>query len=152
MRNDTAIAQRQFEKALLPGLLLISALFLTTWQTRISVANHKPPNVKASFYQMGVASWYGPGFHGRKTASGEVFNQNRMTAAHKTLPLGTKVQVTDVGTGKSVQVTINDRGPYVKKRVIDLSKAAADRLGITRGGITTVTIEANPPTKLASAK
>jgi rare lipoprotein A len=152
VRNDTAIEQRQFEKPLLSGLLLVSAFFLATWQIESSVANHKPHNVKASFYQMGVASWYGPGFHGRKTASGEVFNQNKMTAAHKTLPLGTRARVTDVDTGKSVQVTINDRGPYAKKRVIDLSKAAADQLGITRDGTTTVTIEANPPVKIASAK
>jgi len=152
MRNDTAIEQRQFEKPLLSGLLAVSALFLITWQSQTSIANHKPANVKAAFYQMGTASWYGPGFHGRKTASGEIFNQNKLTAAHKTLPLGTRAQVTDVDTGKSVQVTINDRGPYKKKRVIDLSKAAADRLGITRDGTTTVTIEADPPTKTASAK
>lgn len=152
MRNDTAIEQRHFEKPLLFALLLISAVFLVTWQGHHSIANGKPHHVKASYYQMGTASWYGPGFHGRKTASGEIFNQHKLTAAHKTLPLGTKARVTDVDTGKSVQVTINDRGPYVKRRVIDLSKAAADRLGITRDGITTVTIEASPPVKVASAK
>lgn len=74
-----------------------------------------------------LASWYGPGFHGRKTASGQRFNQNAMTAAHKTLPFGTKVRVTH--KGRSVVVTINDRGPFIKGRGIDLSKAAARKLG-----------------------
>lgn len=99
----------------------------------------------ASFEQKGEASWYGPGFHGRRTASGETFDQNDLTAAHRTLPLGTKAEVTDVETGKSVEVTINDRGPYVKDRVIDLSKAAAQELGMTEEGTTTVKIEADPP-------
>jgi rare lipoprotein A len=105
-----------------------------------------------SFQQSGEASWYGPGFHGRRTASGETFNQNDLTAAHRTLPLGSKAEVTDVETGKSVQVTINDRGPYVKNRVIDLSKAAAKKLGITKDGTSTVRIAANPPEKVAAAR
>lgn len=84
-----------------------------------------------------MASWYGPGFHGRRTASGERFNQHAMTAAHRTLPFGTRVRVTH---GKrSVIVRINDRGPWVKGRVIDLSKAAARRLGIK--GVARVRIE-----------
>ena len=78
----------------------------------------------------GVASWYGPGFHGKKTANGERFNTNDLTAAHKTLPFGTKVRVTNEQTGKSVVVRINDRGPYAHGRVIDLSKAAAEAVGI----------------------
>ncbi len=80
--------------------------------------------------QSGVASWYGGKFHGRKTASGERYNQNGMTAAHKTLPFGTRVQVTNTRTGNSVVVRINDRGPFVKGRVIDLSRAAASQLGV----------------------
>jgi len=80
--------------------------------------------------QSGVASWYGPGFHGRKTASGEIFNQDALTAAHKHLPFGTKVKVVDQKTGRSVVVRINDRGPYAHGRVIDLSKASASALGI----------------------
>lgn len=74
-----------------------------------------------------VASWYGPGFHGKKTASGERFNQNAYTAAHKTLPFGTQVRVTY--KGRSVTVRINDRGPFIKGRTIDLSKAAARAIG-----------------------
>jgi rare lipoprotein A len=84
--------------------------------------------------QCGTASWYGPGFHGRKAASGEIYNQNAMTAAHKTLPFGTKLRVTNEKTGKSVTVKINDRGPYHGSRVIDLSKAAATQLGIVQAG------------------
>jgi rare lipoprotein A len=84
--------------------------------------------------QCGTASWYGPGFHGRKAASGETYNQNAMTAAHKTLPFGTKLRVTNEKTGKSVTVKINDRGPYHGSRVIDLSKAAATQLGILQAG------------------
>ncbi|MBX2987402.1 MAG: septal ring lytic transglycosylase RlpA family protein [Bdellovibrionaceae bacterium] len=80
----------------------------------------------------GGASWYGPGFAGRRTASGEIFNPSEMTAAHKTLPLGTKVKVTY--EGKSVVVRINDRGPYVNGRVLDLSKAAAQKLGLVQDG------------------
>ncbi len=85
--------------------------------------------------QCGGASWYGPGFHGKQTASGERFNQNAMTAAHKTLPLGTVVKVTNQRTGKSIEVKINDRGPFVKGRIIDLSKAAAAKLGTQQSGV-----------------
>jgi peptidoglycan lytic transglycosylase len=86
---------------------------------------------QAETFQMGEASWYGPGFHGRQTANGERFNTNDLTAAHKTLPFGTKVKVTHELTGKSVVVRINDRGPYAKDRVIDLSKASAQAIGIS---------------------
>jgi rare lipoprotein A len=84
--------------------------------------------------QCGGASWYGPGFHGKTAASGQTYNQNAMTAAHKSLPFGTVVKVTDQRTGKSVRVTINDRGPFHKGRIIDLSKAAATELGIRHAG------------------
>lgn len=84
--------------------------------------------------QCGTASWYGPGFHGKKTASGAKFNQNAMTAAHKTLPFGTRVRVTNQKTGESITVVVNDRGPFHKGRIIDLSKAAAKALGIPGTG------------------
>jgi rare lipoprotein A len=90
--------------------------------------------------QSGAASWYGPGFHGKKTASGERFNTNALTAAHKTLPFGTEVRVTNERTGKSVVVRINDRGPYAHGSVIDLSKAAAEAVGIE--GVGQVTLAA----------
>src|SRR5512132_2644954 len=95
----------------------------------------------AVYVQRGEASWYGPGFHGRKTASGERFNQYELTAAHKKLPLGTKATVTNLKNGKTIQVEINDRGPYARGRIIDLSKAAADRLGMKKAGTTPVRVE-----------
>ena len=76
------------------------------------------------------ASWYGPGFDGRRTANGEIFNQRSLTAASRTLPLGSRVRVTDLSTGRSVVVKVNDRGPYVRGRSLDLSEAAARRIGV----------------------
>lgn len=78
----------------------------------------------------GLASWYGPGFNGRKTASGERFNTRAFTAAHRSLPFGTRVKVTNVKTGRTVVVRINDRGPFVGGRVIDLSHASARAIGV----------------------
>lgn len=95
----------------------------------------------AAYAQCGGASWYGPGFNGKRAASGEVFNENAMTAAHRSLPFGTKLLVTDQLTGKHINVTINDRGPYHGKRIIDLSKAAASQLGFRNRGTTSVCIE-----------
>lgn len=92
--------------------------------------------------QVGEASFYGPGFHGKKTANGEKFDQDDKTAAHPTLPLGTKATVTNLENGNSVDVKINDRGPYVKGRDIDLSKGAAKELGMTKDGVAPVKIEA----------
>lgn len=89
----------------------------------------------------GMASWYGPGFHGRRSASGEVFNQNDLTAAHRTLPFGTRVRVTNLSTGQSVVVRINDRGPFGHGRVIDLSAAAAGNIGIRASGVGRVQLE-----------
>lgn len=91
-------------------------------------------SVASASDQCGGASWYGPGFHGKKTASGAKFNENAMTAAHKSLPFGTVVKVTDQRTGKSIKVTITDRGPFHKGRIIDLSKAAAAKLGTKNTG------------------
>jgi len=90
--------------------------------------------------QTGVASWYGPGFHGKKTANGEKFNKNKFTAAHKTLPFNTLVKVINTENGKSVTVRINDRGPYAKDRIIDLSEAAGKKIGITKTGTAFVKI------------
>ena len=89
--------------------------------------------------QSGAASWYGPGFHGKRTASGETFNTNALTAAHKTLPFGSEVRVTNERTGKSVVVRINDRGPYAHGRVIDLSKASTRAIGIS--GVADITLD-----------
>jgi len=89
----------------------------------------------------GVASWYGKGFHGRKTASGVRFNQNAMSAAHKTLPFGTILRVTNLTNNKSCYVEVTDRGPYIKGREIDLSRAAAHELGFKEKGIAKVSME-----------
>lgn len=87
-----------------------------------------------SFEQTGVASWYGPNFHGKKTANGEMFNTNDFTAAHKTLPFGSIVKVISLENNEEAIVRINDRGPFKKDRIIDLSKAAADKLGVLKNG------------------
>jgi rare lipoprotein A len=89
----------------------------------------------------GIASWYGPKYHGRQTASGETFDQMAMTAAHKKLKFNTKVRVVDKDTGNSVTVRINDRGPFVAGRIIDLSKGAASKLGILEKGLANVKLE-----------
>lgn len=97
--------------------------------------------------ETGLASWYGPGFHGKLTASGDVFNQERLTAAHRTLPWGSRVKVTNLANGKSVVVEINDRGPAVKGRIIDVSRAAARALNMVESGITRVRLEWLPGTE-----
>jgi len=91
--------------------------------------------------QKGIASYYHDSLHGNKTASGQVYNKNKMSAAHKSLPLGSRVRVTDTRTGKSIVVRVNDRGPFVKGRIIDLSRRAAAELGIVKRGITPVKVE-----------
>ncbi|GAM76623.1 rare lipoprotein A precursor [Vibrio ishigakensis] len=90
---------------------------------------------------VGQASWYGSKFHGKLTASGEKYNMRALTAAHKTLPFGTIVKVTNTETNKSIQVKINDRGPYAKNRVIDLSQRAFEQLGDTSKGLISVRID-----------
>lgn len=87
-----------------------------------------------------LASWYGQPYHGNRTASGEVYNMNSMTAAHPSLPFGTRVRVCSVSTKKCVNVRINDRGPYVHGRSIDLSRAAAEAIGLRSAGVGQVTI------------
>ena len=91
--------------------------------------------------QIGVASYYGSKFHKKRTANGEIFNMYKVSAAHKTLPLGTKVRVINLKNGRSLTMTINDRGPYVKGRIIDLSYKAAQKLGFVNEGTTKVRIE-----------
>lgn len=91
--------------------------------------------------QCGKASWYGPGFHGRTTANGERFNMGAMTAAHKSMKFGTKLRVTNNRNGKSVVVRINDRGPFVRGRMLDLSKAAASQIGMIKTGSGSVCVQ-----------
>lgn len=99
-------------------------------------------NSAKGFTQRGVASWYGPDFHGKRTSSGETYNMHAMTAAHKTLPLPTYVSVKNLSNGKSVVVKVNDRGPFAHERIIDLSFAAAKKLDIVGPGTARVEISA----------
>jgi rare lipoprotein A len=108
--------------------------------------------VRPGFFQDGVASWYGPGFHGKKTASGEVYDMHGMTAAHSILPLNTIVKVANLKNGQEVVVRVNDRGPFIGDRVIDLSFEAARKLGIVAPGTMPVRVSVLGPgdTRLAS--
>ena len=108
------------------------------------VTKHKTIEPTIKTVQLGNASWYGPGFRGKKTASGERFNETELTAAHKTFPLGSKAKVTNLKNGKTVEVEITDRGPFVAGRIIDLSRAAAVKLGIIGPGTAHVQVELLP--------
>ena len=130
------------------AVLFIIALFLMNPISSLNEIVAKPSNDKIGFTQQGIASWYGPGFQGRKTANGERFNTHDLTAAHKTLPFNSMVKVTNLETGKSVIVKINDRGPYIKGRIIDLSHAAKTEIGM--GGLADVMIEVLDPETLES--
>ena len=96
----------------------------------------------AGYVEQGIASWYGGDFHGRPTASGAIYDQFKLTAAHRLLPLGSVVRVTNAENGRTVEVVINDRGPYIKGRIIDLSYAAAEQLGGVDPGTLPVVVEA----------
>lgn len=98
------------------------------------------PRYDPDYDEKGIASWYGEQFHNRTTANGEVFDMDRVTAAHKTLPLPCIVEVTDLDTGKKIRVRVNDRGPFVNGRIIDLSKGAAKKLGTYQRGVARVRV------------
>ncbi|MBI4527681.1 MAG: septal ring lytic transglycosylase RlpA family protein [Deltaproteobacteria bacterium] len=121
------------------GALLLSFLMACSLPPTIAKIPSPPSPIVAT--QAGIASWYGPGFHGRPTASGVIYDQHELTAAHQTLPLGTRVMVTNLNNKRSVEVSINDRGPFLKGRIIDLSYAAAQSLGMIRPGTIPVRIE-----------
>lgn len=110
------------------------------------------PDLKAQYHEVGKASYYGKKFHGRKTASGEIYHSGKLTAAHKSLPFGTLVKVVNPKNGKSVTVKINDRGPYAKGRIIDLSGAAAEQIGLLSSGVATVELTSNFDSNLAQTK
>lgn len=105
------------------------------------VADAPPAAPAPSFAQQGVASWYGKSHHGRRTANGETYDMSAMTAAHRSLPFGTVVRVTRLDDGRSVKVRINDRGPYARGRIIDLSAQAAEAIGMSEVGIARVKVE-----------
>jgi rare lipoprotein A (peptidoglycan hydrolase) len=126
--------------------LVLCALGIAVWGCTF---HHREPAPSAppapSPPQVGVASWYGGEFHGNRTASGDRFNQHAMTAAHRSLPLGTPVRVTNLENGRSVVVRVTDRGPFVHGRVIDVSQAAARSLGMVRSGTARVRVVALGP-------
>ena len=107
---------------------------------QLNEAQTEPLKIARTIYR-GKASWYGPGFHGRLTANGERYNQYAMTAAHKSLPFGTRVKVTNLNNNLSVVVRINDRGPFIRGRVIDVSAAAAQNLGMMHHGVVPVRLQ-----------
>ncbi len=100
------------------------------------------PKEDPTYEEVGLASWYGKDFHGKKTANGEYFNMNALTAAHKTLPLPTFVKVTNVSNGRSIILRVNDRGPFVGDRIIDISRRGAQLLGFQKQGVTKVRVQA----------
>ncbi len=127
---------------------VIALIFLNPISNSYDIFADSPEDL-AYFVEEGTASWYGPGFHGRKTASGEIFNTNDLTAAHKTLPFHTFVKVTNLMNDKTVIVKINDRGPYIGGRIIDLSKAAKEQIGMD--GLAKVRLEIYNPEQELSA-
>lgn len=135
-------------KALAVASLLVAltgCAALTNRSGKSYVIDGKRYHILASadgFRQKGLASWYGEPFHGRKTANGEVYDMNRVSAAHKTLPLNTWVEVRNLDNNKKMYVRINDRGPFVKGRVIDLSRQAAKEMGMLEAGVARVTLKA----------
>jgi rare lipoprotein A len=130
-----ATALMRIHFAVLVVLLSAAACSLPPARVRL------PSSYGRQATQTGIASWYGPGFHGQPTASGTIYNQYELTAAHPTLPLGTRVIVTNLNNGSSVEVVINDRGPFAKGRIIDLSHAAADAIGMIAPGTALVRVE-----------
>ena len=118
------------------AVALASALAGCSWFSK-----SKPVGSEPGATQQGIASWYGPGFHGRRTSSGEIYDQFDLTAAHQTLPHGTRVRVTNLTNNRSVLVRINDRGPFVDDRIIDLSYAAARQIEMIGPGTAPVRIE-----------
>ena len=122
------------------GFAILASIALLTGCGKAHV-NASAPSLK-KFSQTGVASWYGPGYEGKRTASGEVFHMSELTAAHRNLPFDTRVRVTNLSNKKQVDVRINDRGPFVQGRIIDLSREAAQRIDLIGPGTAKVKIQA----------
>jgi rare lipoprotein A len=131
-------------KILTRASLLMPILFVAACNTTADPTSTGSISTKAvatgQELQRGQASWYGPGFHGRRTASGERFNSYDMTAAHRSLPFGTRLRVVNETNGRSVVVRVNDRGPFAHRRIIDLAKGPAQELGLTSAGTAYVSL------------
>jgi rare lipoprotein A len=137
----SAYARHSSVKAKAHSLKSTSSTSTHTRQKELSSAQPHSNSDKV-LIAVGKASYYGNGFHGSKTASGEQFDKKEFTAAHRSLPFGTIVRVTNLNNGRMVFVKINDRGPFIKNRIIDLSRAAATQLGLVDNGVGSVKIEA----------
>ena len=124
-------------------LLIPALLFLAACARTVTVTPPSPPI--AGTEETGAASWYGHPYHGRRTASGEVYDMNDLTAAHRSLPLGTRLLVTNLDTGQAVEVRVNDRGPLIEERILDLSYAAARVIGADRVGVIPVRLRILAP-------
>lgn len=123
------------------SVLLAATACLAPNPVYVTTAGPRAARMVDGFEQRGTASYYGPGFQGRKTASGEIFDMNDMTCAHRTLPFGTVLLVRNLGNGREATVRVNDRGPYVSGRIVDLSRAAADRIGMLGTGTAEVLLK-----------
>jgi len=126
------------------ALLVSLTWFFTGWASPPRSTNSggpEPAGLESAAIVDGVASYYGKEHHGKKTANGEIFDMNKLTAAHRSLSFGSQVKVTNLSNQRSVIVRINDRGPYYQGRIIDLSQAAAERLEMVKAGITKVKLE-----------
>lgn len=147
VRGSALLLPRSKMRGSVQAKIIGGVLFLLFVSACASNPLHSPqspaslPMQKGKFRQVGIASWYGPGFHGRKTASGEKFNKHAMTCAHRTLPFGTRLEVTNLLNGKKILVTVNDRGPYIRSKIIDLSYGAAKEIGMLRGGSAKVELQ-----------
>jgi peptidoglycan lytic transglycosylase len=155
--ND-ALQRTEFGRNFIPAVHYEYGLFLLVFALVIG-CSLPPSRVRGPEWpagqlsQTGIASWYGPGFHGKATASGDIYNQNDLTAAHQTLPLGTRVMVTNLENGRSTEVTINDRGPFAKNRIIDLSYSAAQSIDMVGPGTALVRIDViDSPVKIQTIR
>jgi rare lipoprotein A len=151
---ETVFMNHLRRRVSLPTLLIIVFFLLTACAPRHRVVYERrmpPPEKKevvkgeSKDVQYGVASWYGGEFHGRSTSSGEVYDMYQLTCAHNTLPLGTVVMVTNLENGRSLELKVNDRGPFVKERILDVSYAAAQMLGMWEKGTAPVKVEVIVP-------
>lgn len=141
--GSLAPAQAASSSPTAPSAVIREAERMPSWDEKFirKVAPASPANGMMASARVGQASWYGPGFYGNRTANGETFRPGTLTAAHRTLPFGTLVRVTNLNNGRTAVVRINDRGPFHGGRIIDLAHGAAQRLGVTASGVAQVKLE-----------
>ena len=134
-----------------PAMMVVAGMLAMAGCARVTEGPPDPGERAAScpgaadYDERGVASWYGKSHHGRRTASGEAFDMNKLTASHRWLPFGTRITVTNLANGRSATLVVNDRGPYAKGRILDVSRRAARDLGFLDAGVTRVRVTAVAP-------